>query len=89
MLGILVMLVVGGIAGWIASKIMRTDAELGVVGNVVAGIVGAFVANVVVAPFTGGAVDLMNPTVPGFLLAIAGAAIALGVYNLVTKKRVR
>ena len=42
MLGIIVWLVVGGIIGWIASMIMRTDGQQGIFLNIVVGIVGAF-----------------------------------------------
>lgn len=43
MIGIIVWLVVGGIVGWLASLVMRTDAQQGLLLNVVVGIVGAFI----------------------------------------------
>ena len=43
-MGIIIWLVVGGICGWLASLIMRTDAQQGILLNIVVGIVGAVIA---------------------------------------------
>ena len=45
MISIIVWLIVGGICGWLASLIMRTDAQQGVIMNIVVGLVGAVIAN--------------------------------------------
>ncbi len=47
-IGLIIWLVVGGIIGWIASKIMRTDGQQGIFLNIVVGIVGAFLAGLVI-----------------------------------------
>ena len=54
-MGILIWLVVGGICGWLASLIMRTDGQQGIVLNIVVGIVGALLAGFIVTPLIGGA----------------------------------
>ncbi len=51
----ILMLVIGGILGWLASIIMRRDAQQGIILNVVVGIVGALLAGLLVTPLMGGA----------------------------------
>ena len=46
-IGIIAWIIIGGLAGWIASKIMKTDAQQGIILNIVVGIVGALVAGVI------------------------------------------
>jgi len=46
-------LVIGGVLGWLASLVMKTDGQQGIILNVVVGIIGALVAGFVVAPFLG------------------------------------
>ena len=52
-MGILVWLIVGGVVGWLASIVMRTDAQQGILLNVVVGIVGALLAGFIVSPMLG------------------------------------
>ena len=88
-MGIIIAIVLGGLAGWIASKLLYRDAEQGVLLNVVVGIVGAFVANVFLAPLFGISADLTSLSLGSFLLAVGGAIILLAVVNLFTRGRVR
>lgn len=88
-MGLIITLILGGLAGWIASKIMNRDAELGVVLNIVVGIVGAFVANVFLSPLFGESSDLTQLSLTSFLLAIGGAVILLAIVNLFTRGRIR
>jgi uncharacterized membrane protein YeaQ/YmgE (transglycosylase-associated protein family) len=53
-MNLIILLVVGGIIGWLASIIMRTDAQQGIVLNIVVGIVGALLAGFVLTPLIGG-----------------------------------
>jgi uncharacterized membrane protein YeaQ/YmgE (transglycosylase-associated protein family) len=50
MINFLIWIILGGILGWIASMIMRTDASQGTFLNIIVGIVGAFVAGLVLTP---------------------------------------
>ena len=52
---LILILIVGGVIGWLASMVMRTDAQQGVVLNIVVGIVGALIAGFLVTPLIGGA----------------------------------
>jgi uncharacterized membrane protein YeaQ/YmgE (transglycosylase-associated protein family) len=84
-MGIIIALIVGGLAGYVASLIAARDSSLGIIGNIVVGFLGAGLANFLFA----GDVALSQPTLGSFLLAVAGAVILLVVVNLFTRKSVR
>ena len=50
----LIIIVVGGILGWLASIVMRTDAQQGIVMNVVVGIIGAILGGLLLSGLIGG-----------------------------------
>ena len=81
-MGILVWLIVGGVVGWLASMIMRTDAQQGVLLNVIVGIVGALLAGFVVSPLIGVGTINEGITVASFLVSLVGAVILLAIVNL-------
>jgi uncharacterized membrane protein YeaQ/YmgE (transglycosylase-associated protein family) len=86
LMGIIVWLIVGGICGWLASMIMRTDAQQGIVLNVIVGIVGAAIAGFLL----GGDRSLNNAiTVESFLYSLLGAVVLLAIVNLVRRGSVR
>ena len=85
MVGILVWLVVGGVVGWLASLIMRTDAQQGILMNIVVGIVGAFLAGLI---FGGGSIN-QAITLESFLYSLLGAVVLLAVVNLIRRGSVR
>ena len=85
MVGILVWLVVGGVVGWLASLIMRTDAQQGILMNIVVGIVGAFLAGLILG---GGSIN-QAITLESFLYSLLGAVILLAVVNLIRRGTVR
>ena len=76
-------LIVGGIVGWVASIIMHTNGQQGLLLNIVVGIVGAFVAGVVLTPMLGIAtINQNNFSLPGLLVSLMGAIILLAVVSL-------
>ncbi len=83
-MGIIIWLVVGGICGWLASMIMRTDGQQGIILNIVVGIVGA-----VIASFIFGANINAGITVMSFVYSLIGAVILLAIVNLVRRGSVR
>ncbi len=89
-MGIIFILIIGGISGWLASILMRTDGQQGIILNVVVGIVGAVLAGFVVtpliggAPITSGSFDIMS-----LVSSFIGAVILLAVVNLVRRGSVR
>jgi uncharacterized membrane protein YeaQ/YmgE (transglycosylase-associated protein family) len=88
-MGILVWLVVGGVCGWLASIIMRTDAQQGILLNVIVGIVGALLAGFIVSPLIGVGTINEGITLATFLVSLVGAVILLAIVNLFRRGTVR
>jgi uncharacterized membrane protein YeaQ/YmgE (transglycosylase-associated protein family) len=88
-MGILVWLIVGGVVGWLASIVMRTDAQQGVLLNVVVGIVGALLAGFIVSPLLGIGTINEGVSIGTFLVSLVGAIILLAIVNLFRRGRVR
>lgn len=84
-MGLIIWLVVGGVVGWLASIVMRTDAQQGIILNIVVGIVGAFLAGLVIG---GGSIN-QDINLMSFLWSLIGAIVLLGVVNLVRRGKVR
>jgi len=83
-------LVVGGVLGWLASIVMRTDAQQGIILNVVVGIIGAFLGGMVLAPLFGtGTINSNDFSLPGLLVSFLGALVLLAIVNLFNRRRVR
>jgi uncharacterized membrane protein YeaQ/YmgE (transglycosylase-associated protein family) len=86
----IIWIVVGGLLGWVASLVMRTDAQQGVFLNVIVGIVGALLAGWVVSPLVGiGTINQNVFSVGAMLVSLVGAIILLAIVNLVRRGRVR
>jgi len=86
----LIWLLVGGILGWLASLVMKTDGQQGIILNVVVGIVGALVAGFVIAPMFGtGTINTNDFSISGLLVSFVGAAILLAIVNLFRRGSVR
>jgi uncharacterized membrane protein YeaQ/YmgE (transglycosylase-associated protein family) len=88
-MGILVWLIVGGVVGWLASIIMRTDGQQGILLNVVVGIVGALLAGFVVSPLLGIGTINEGISIATFLVSLVGGVILLAIVNLFRRGRVR
>lgn len=87
-MGWIVALIVGGIAGWLASKLMNRDSSMGLFWNIVVGCIGSVVGNLILNQFgIGGSVQ--NFSITGLLVAIVGAVVLLGIVNLVQRGSVR
>lgn len=84
-MGLILWLIVGGIIGWLASILMRTDAQQGILLNIVVGIVGAFIGGLI---FAGGSIN-GGITLYSFLVSLLGAIILLAIVNLVRRGTVR
>lgn len=90
MLNFIIWLIVGGLLGWIASLVMRTDAQQGVLMNVIVGIIGAFLAGLLLTPLFGeSTINNNNFSLPGLLISLLGAIILLGIVNLFRRGTVR
>lgn len=86
MVNLIVWLVIGGVVGWIASMIMRTDAQQGLFLNVIVGIVGAALAGWLLAPMFGvGSINQGDFSLGGLVVSLLGAVILLAIVNLVRR----
>ncbi len=88
-MGILVWLIVGGVCGWLASIIMRTNAQQGIFLNVIVGIVGALLAGFIISPLIGVGTINEGISLATFLVSLAGAVILLAIVNLFRRGSVR
>ena len=89
-MGLIIWLVIGGILGWLASIVMRTDGQQGIILNVIVGIVGSFLGGKFIAPLLGGGnVNAGNYDVMSLVSAFLGAVILLAIVNLVRRGSVR
>ena len=84
MVGLIVWLVIGGVVGWLASIVMRTDGQQGIFLNIIVGIVGAFIGGLLFGGSINSAITPMT-----FLVSLVGAIILLAIVNLVRRGSVR
>ena len=91
MLGWILALVMGGIMGWLASKVMNRDASMGIVMNVIVGCVGSILGRFVLGFFGLGGGRLRDNAFDPITLvtSFVGAVVLLGVVNLIKRGTVR
>jgi uncharacterized membrane protein YeaQ/YmgE (transglycosylase-associated protein family) len=81
-------LVVGGILGWLASIVMKTNDQQGIILNVIVGIVGAFLGGLVLAPLFGtGTINQSDFSLGSLLVSLLGAIILLAIFSLFRRRR--
>jgi uncharacterized membrane protein YeaQ/YmgE (transglycosylase-associated protein family) len=88
-MGWIIAIIVGGVAGWLASIVMRRDASMGILWNVVVGIIGALLGNAILAPLLGFGGSIQTFDLGAFVIAVLGAIILLAIVNLIQRGRVR
>ena len=90
MMNVIVWLVVGGVIGWLASLLMKTDDQQGILLNVGVGIVGSVIAGWVISPLVGaGTINQGNFSLPSLVVSFVGALILLAVVNTFRRGAVR
>lgn len=90
MINFIIWIIVGGVIGWLASLIMRTDAQQGLLLNIIVGIIGAFLAGLVLTPLVGGGtINQSDFSLSSLLLSLLGAIILLAIVNLFRRGSVR
>ena len=82
LVNILLWIILGGVAGWIASMIMDTDASMGPIANIIVGIVGAVIGGFLVSLF---GVDVQVFSIAGLLVAILGAVVLLFIIGAIQR----
>lgn len=88
-MGWIIALIVGGVAGWLASLLMNRDASMGIVLNIVVGCVGSVVGNWIAGPLLGMSGSVQEFSITGLIVAVIGAVVLLGIVNLIQRGRVR
>ncbi|MDH5831013.1 GlsB/YeaQ/YmgE family stress response membrane protein [Luteimonas sp. M1R5S18] len=88
-MGIIIWLIVGGIVGWLASIVMKRDAQQGIILNIVVGIVGAIIGGWLIGPLLGAGSINDGITVMSFVVSLIGAIILLAIVNLFRRGNVR
>lgn len=89
-MNLIVWIVVGGVLGWLASILMHTNGQQGIVLNVVVGIVGAFLAGMLISPMVG--VPTINQgalSLGALAVSLMGAVVLLGIVNMARRGTVR
>ena len=84
-MSIIIWLIMGGIVGWLASLIMKTDAQQGIFLNVLVGIVGASLGGFLL----GGSLNTGMITFRSFVVSLLGAVALLALINLIRRGRAR
>jgi uncharacterized membrane protein YeaQ/YmgE (transglycosylase-associated protein family) len=84
-MNIILWIIFGGLAGWIATMIVGSDARFGVIGNIIVGIIGAFLGGFIADKMgIGGKPGAERPTsIVSFIIAILGAVILLVLLNII------
>ena len=89
-IGLVLCLVVGGIIGWLASIVMRTDAQQGMFLNIVVGIIGAMLGGFLLAPMFGtGTINQNDFSLSSLFISFLGAVVLLMIVNLFRRGSVR
>lgn len=83
----IIWLVVGGLIGWLASVLMKTDGQQGIIMNVVVGIVGAVLGGWFISPLVGvSTINQDNFSVASLVVSFVGAAILLAIVNMFRRR---
>ena len=89
-MNLIIWLIVGGLIGWLASMVMKTDGQQGIILNVIVGIVGAMLAGWFISPLVGvGTINQDNFSLPALLISFVGAVVLLGAVNLLRRGSAR
>ncbi|MES2156225.1 MAG: GlsB/YeaQ/YmgE family stress response membrane protein [Pseudomonadota bacterium] len=88
-MGWIIALIVGGIAGWLASIVMNRNASMGIFLNIVVGCVGSVIGNALAGPLLGVRGSVQQFSLTGLIIAFVGAVILLAVVNWFQRKRFR
>ena len=91
MINFILWLLFGALVGWLASMVMRTDAQQGTILNIVVGIVGAFLGGLIFSMLGIGGSNINNSdfSLSALVVSFIGAVVLLGIVNLVRRGSMR
>ena len=84
-MNLIIYLIAGAIVGYVASRIMRTNSQQGILLDIVVGVVGAFIAGYFISPLVG--VGTINDavTIPTMLVTLLGAVVLLWIVKAIRR----
>jgi len=82
-MNIIIWIIFGALAGWIASIVMKTDAEQGALMNIILGVIGAFLGGFIMNTF--GASGVTGFNFYSLFVAVIGAIVVIGVGKMLTR----
>ncbi|CDG80990.1 GlsB/YeaQ/YmgE family stress response membrane protein [Janthinobacterium agaricidamnosum] len=86
----IIWIVIGGIIGWLASIVMKTDAQQGIFLNIVVGVIGAFLGGWLLAPLFGtGTINSDDFSLASLFVSFLGALILLAIVNFIRRGKAR
>ena len=89
-MNLIIWIVLGGVIGWLASIVMKTDSQQGLILNVVVGIVGGLLGGWFLAPLFGtSTINQSNFSLPSLMVSFLGAVLLLGIVNMIYRGRLR
>ncbi len=88
-MGWIIALIVGGIAGWLASMVMKRDASMGIFLNIVVGCIGSVIGNALSGPLLGIRGSVQSFSLTGLIIAFVGAVVLLAIVNFFRRGAVR
>ena len=77
-MNLVIQLIIGGVIGWLASIVMKTNAQMGMIANVIVGIIGAGIGGWLSVQLGVG-----GPPIMGWVMAVVGAAILIAVLRAI------
>jgi uncharacterized membrane protein YeaQ/YmgE (transglycosylase-associated protein family) len=77
-MNLIISIVIGGIIGWLASIVMKTNAQMGIIANVLVGIVGAALGH-----WAAGQLGIVAGGIGGWLVSLAGAIILIAILRAI------
>jgi uncharacterized membrane protein YeaQ/YmgE (transglycosylase-associated protein family) len=91
MINFLLWLIFGALVGWLASMVMKTNAQQGTITNIIVGVVGAFIGGLLfnVAGLSGTNINDNTFSLNSLVVSFIGAIILLAVVNMAQRGRVR
>ena len=71
-MNLIISLIIGGVIGWLASLVMKTNAQMGIIANVLVGVVGAALGH-----WIAGLIGISGSGIGGWLISLAGAVLLI------------
>ena len=84
-MNLIIYLIAGAIVGYIASRIMHTNSQQGLILDIVVGVVGAFVAGYFISPLLGVGTINETITIPTMLVTLIGSVVLLWIVKMIRR----